>query len=89
MDDIKDKTKFFKCLANEHRLAIVIFLKNKKSASVSEISEHVRTSFKATSKHLLYLNKKGILVHNYDAPFVMYSLSTNSLKFIKDIISLL
>jgi len=86
MDDIKDKVKCFKCLANENRLAIVIFLKNKKSASVSEISDNVKTSFKATSKHLIYLIKKGILVRHNNSPFVMYSLSTTSSRFIRNII---
>ncbi|MBA4320404.1 MAG: hypothetical protein C0412_18555 [Flavobacterium sp.] len=89
MEKIKQISSDLKCLANEHRLTIVSYLKKKKSASVGEIADNTRISFKATSKHLLSLLKKGILVSHYDGPFVMYSLSTNQSELIKNIISLI
>ena len=80
-----------KIIADENRLGILKYLKKKKSASVGEISDQLKISFKATSKHLLSLVKKGVLVRKPDNPFVIYSLSpnSNSSKLIKNIISFL
>ena len=88
-NNIKKISQSLKCLTNEHRLTIVLFLKNRKSASVGDISDHVRISFKATSKHLFYLVKSGILVRHYDGPFVMYSLSANLSELINNLVSIL
>lgn len=89
MENIKQASLHLKCLANEHRLTIILFLKKKKLASVGEISDHTKISFKATSKHLLYLLKQGILISHYDGPFVMYSLSINPPELIKRILLLI
>jgi DNA-binding transcriptional ArsR family regulator len=89
MENIRQTSLDLKCLANEHRLTIILFLKNRKSASVGEISDNTKISFKATSKHLLYLVKRGLLISHYDGPFVMYSLSANPPGLIKNLISFL
>jgi len=78
-----------KIVAEENRLEILKFLKKRKTASVGEIADSLKISFKATSKHLLILVKKRILVRHPDNPFVIYSLSTNPPVLIKNIISLL
>ncbi len=88
-DEIREKILGLKCLANEHRLGIVIYLKAKKSASVGEIADQLKISFKATSKHLAILTKAGILVCQSDNPFVIYSLSPNPAKFIRHLLLLL
>ncbi|MEI6191350.1 MAG: winged helix-turn-helix domain-containing protein [bacterium] len=97
-DKNKDKDKELKLLwaelkiiADENRLGILKYLKKKKSASVGEISDQLKISFKATSKHLLFLVKKEILFRQPDNPFVIYSLSSNSnqSKLIKSVISFL
>lgn len=88
--DILQKSLELKYLANEHRLGIVMFLKKRKSATVGEISDTLHLSFKGTSKHLLFLVKKGILIRHDDNPFVIYSLSSSNLSsLIKQIVSLL
>jgi len=74
-----------KIVADENRLGILKFLKKRKSASVGEISDSLKISFKATSKHLLLLVKRGILVRHPDNPFVIYSLSANPPELIKKI----
>jgi DNA-binding transcriptional ArsR family regulator len=88
-EEIKQKSRELKSLANEHRLGIILYLKKKKTASVGEIADNLKISFKATSKHLLFLKKAGVLVKRFDNPFVYYSLSSNSSKLIKDLISFL
>lgn len=78
-----DTTKFkqitfdLKILAEKHRLEILNLLKTGKSKSVGQIADHLNISFKATSKHLLYFAKKGILKRRYDGPFVLYKISDN------------
>ena len=91
MVEINKKSADLKCLANEHRLGIVTYLKLKKSASVGEIADHLKNSlsFKATSKHLAILEKGGVLTHRSDNPFNIYSISFDSSNLIKSIISLL
>jgi len=90
MAEISGKSADLKCLANEHRLAIVMYLKNKKSASVGEIADHLSASvsFKATSKHLAILEKGGVLACRSDGPFMIYSISADSSAFLKHLISL-
>ena len=88
-EEIKIKSLDLKYLANEHRLAIVMYLKIKKSASVGEIADNLKISFKATSKHLAILEKGGVLTCQSDNPFMIYSLSPNSSRFIRHLISLL
>lgn len=87
--EIRRKSLDLKCLANEHRLAIVVYLKMKKSASVGEIADNLKISFKATSKHLAILEKGGILACQSDNPFMIYFISPDSSALIKSTISLL
>lgn len=91
IEEIKTKSSSLKCLANEHRLGIVIYLKSRKCASVGEIADNMKTtlSFKATSKHLAILVKGGVLVCTPDNPFMIYSLSPNTSKFLSSLISIL
>lgn len=87
--EIYRKSTDLKCLANQHRLAIVMYLKIKKLASVGEIADNLKISFKATSKHLAILEKGGVLARRSDNPFMIYSISSGSSDFIKSTISLL
>ncbi len=90
-EELKLLCEELKIIADENRLGILKYLKKKRSASVGEISDNLKISFKATSKHLLFLVKKGILIRQPDNPFVIYSMSSNlnMAKLIKNIISFL
>lgn len=44
--------RILKALANKRRLAIIQYLGQEKEATVGDIAEHIKLSFKATSKHL-------------------------------------
>lgn len=54
---IKEAEKVLKALANARRLAIVKYLRQEKEATVGDVAEAIKLSFKATSKHL------GVLAH--------------------------
>jgi DNA-binding transcriptional ArsR family regulator len=84
---IKELEANLEIFANERRLAILSYLKIKKAASVGDIADNIKISFKAASKHLLYLAGKGILIRRYDGPFVLYKVSSNLPQFTRLIIS--
>jgi len=54
-DRLIEAERILKALANRRRLAIVRFLHGRDSASVGDISAHIRLSFAATSRHLRVL----------------------------------
>lgn len=58
---MKDYEKILKALANRRRLQIIKYLKDKKLATVTNIAEHLKLSFKSTSKHLAILFGAGIV----------------------------
>ncbi len=78
-----------KALANRRRLAILRFLKTKKEVSVGDISEEIKLSFKATSKHLGVLSAAGIVDREQRSLQMFYHLSSDSLIPARSIISLL
>jgi DNA-binding transcriptional ArsR family regulator len=82
---LKQMRNDLKILADGNRLEILRFLKKKKEAPVCTISDNIGASFKATSKHLLFLARKGILKRRYDSPFVLYKFS-NTLSEIHRIV---
>lgn len=76
-DNKKQLEEILKMLSEEHKLKILSFLKVKNEKSVGQIADYLGISFKATSKHLLHLSKRGILKRRYDGPFVLYKISGN------------
>jgi DNA-binding transcriptional ArsR family regulator len=89
-DKVKNYKKMemeFETFANKHRLVILNYLKKKRSGSVGQIADEIELPFKTTSKHLLYLAKRGILKRRYDGSFVLYKISENLSKTVDLIIS--
>lgn len=58
---MKELEKIYKALANRRRLEIIKYLKKQKEASVWQLSEHLKLSFKSTSRHLAVLRSVDIL----------------------------
>jgi DNA-binding transcriptional ArsR family regulator len=56
----KELERVLKALANRRRVAIVRYLKARTEASVGDIAEEIRLSFKSTSRHLSVLMGAGI-----------------------------
>ena len=57
----KETEKMLKALANIRRLKILNYLYSKKEASVGDISESIRLSFRSTSRHLAVLMAADII----------------------------
>jgi len=65
----------FKTLANVNRLKIIRLLSDKPKLNVSDISEHLKISFSATSRHLIILQRVDVLIAEGSAGHVFYSLN--------------
>ena len=78
-----------KAVANKRRLAILAFLKKNKIASVGEIAESIKLSFKATSKHLVILANMEILEKEQENLQMFYRISDTQISVIKHLISIL
>lgn len=81
--------RILKALANRRRLSIVKFVKNKKEASVGEIADNIKLSFKSTSRHLNVLSLADVLDREQRSSQVFYSINTDLRELIRRIITLL
>ena len=70
----KELERELKALANKRRLAIIKFLKQNKEASVGDIAEAIKLSFKSTSKHLSVLRGVDIVEHEQRSLSYYYKL---------------
>ena len=87
MQTVRDTERILKALANRRRLAILKFLQRKGHAKVGSISEEIKLSFKATSKHLGVLSAAGMvegeqfgLGVNYDLKMPVHKLTKSALE---------
>ena len=83
---MKEQEKILKALANKRRLQIIKYLKNKKEATVGEIADHLKLSFKSSSKHLLMLMHTNIVEKEQRSLSAFYSLSSHYPPIIRSII---
>ncbi len=72
---MKHHEKILKALANRRRLEIIKYLKENKEASVGEIANHIKLSFKSTSRHLSILLGADILEKEQRGLLVFYGLA--------------
>ena len=86
---MKEYEKILKALANRRRLQIIKYLKDKKLATVTDISEHLKLSFKSTSKHLAVLFGVGILEKEQKSLSMFYSISDSLSILAKRVIDII
>lgn len=79
--------KILKALANKRRLEIIKYIKERKEANVGDIAEHIKLSFKSTSRHLSVLLGADILEKEQRNLSVFYSLAPKLASLAKLVIS--
>jgi DNA-binding transcriptional ArsR family regulator len=84
---MKETEKILKVLANYRRLAITKYLNKSGSASVGDIAEEIKLSFKATSKHLGIMRSAGLLERDQVDLQMIYSLNKPLHSIVKTVIS--
>ena len=86
---MKEYEKTLKALANRRRLQIIKYLKDKKTATVTDIAGHIKLSFKSTSKHLAVLFGAGIVDKEQKNLSMFYSVAEPLSKLAKQVIGLI
>ena len=87
--DIRKLEKILKALANRRRLAILRYLKKNKVASVADIADEIKLTFKATSNHLRVLATLDLLEREQQGYHGMYRIVKDQKPVVQYIISLL
>lgn len=85
----KEAERVLKALANARRLTIVKYLNENKQASVGQVAEHIKLSFKSTSNHLLLLSAAGILEREQTSTNVFYSFKAPIPPLVKHVLTIL
>ncbi|MEK7567519.1 MAG: metalloregulator ArsR/SmtB family transcription factor [Patescibacteria group bacterium] len=85
----KDLERLLKAIANKRRLNILRFLKKKKEASVGDIAEEIKLSFRATSKHLKILDSVDLLDKEQRSIQIFYRFSDSAPELSRRILSIL
>lgn len=85
----KELERIFKAFANKRRIAILKFLKGKSRASVGDIANAIKLSFRATSKHLVILSALDIVDKEQVSLTVFYSLSKSRDDIVTKLVSTL
>jgi DNA-binding transcriptional ArsR family regulator len=86
---MKDLEKILKALANRRRLSIIKYLKNNGEASVGDIAEAIKLSFRSTSKHLGILAAVDIIEREQRSLQMFYRLSQTQKSATTRIIALI
>lgn len=73
--DVRNLEKILKALANKRRILIIQFLAKEKEANVGEITEKIKLSYKATSKHLGVLYSAELVEREQRSLEMYYCLS--------------
>lgn len=85
----KELERVLKALANQRRLTILIYLRSGKEAAVGDIANHLKLSFKATSKHISVLAAAGIVEKEQQSKVVLSSLSSGMPEVARAVLKLL
>ena len=85
----KELERILKALANGRRIAILKFIKKSGRASVGEIADAIKLSFKATSKHLTILSNVNILDKEQISLTMLYFLPKENHPIVSKLLSIL
>jgi len=80
--------RLLKPLANRRRIGIIRFLKARKEATVSDIADAIKLSFRSTSKHLGLLASAEIVEREQRSLQMFYSIPRNLPPVVAAVISL-
>ena len=73
----RELERIMKAFANRRRLSIVSYLKKRKEATVGDIAEEIKLSFRSTSKHLGVLSAAGILEREQRSVQMYYKVASD------------
>ncbi len=80
--------RLFKAVANKRRLEILRLLITEGEKSVSGVSEHLGISYVSASRHLLQLERVGLLKNRQQSLWVYYSINNMPSESCREILEL-
>ncbi len=83
MKTAKQFERYFKGVANHHRIAILHLVSKNEGITLDGIAGHLGRNFKTISEHTRKLVHSGLLNKNYKGQNVVHSLSPYGIKFLK------
>ncbi len=86
---MKKLEKILKVFASARRLSILSYLANRKSATVGQITDEIKLSFKSTSRHLSVLFAADLVEKEQRSLEVHYRLSTSAIRMLRTILTIL
>ena len=84
----KELEKILKALANKRRISILKYLKSESSASVGDIADEIKLSFRATSKHLMMLSRADIVGKEQVSLTMVYGLEKEKHPIVQKLLEL-
>ena len=85
----KQLERILKALANRRRIMILKFIKKSGPSSVGDISNAIKLSFKATSKHLMLMSNADILEKQQVSLTMLYSLPKNHHPLVSKLLTII
>lgn len=79
----KNLERYYKGVANHHRIEILFLLHNSKGLTLIEISETLKCNFKTISEHTRRLQAAGLIQKEYRSNYVLHTLSPYGEKMYK------
>jgi len=84
----KELEKIFKAVANRRRILILKYLKQKGAATVGDIAEEIKLSFRSTSRHLSVLYSAELLDKRQASLNIFYFILKSRKELINKLLSL-
>ena len=82
----KELERLLKAVANHRRLSILKYLQRAKKPNVGDIADHLKLSFRSTSRHLVILKSVGLIDKEQIGVEMHYSMESDIPSVIKHIL---
>ncbi|MCK4256949.1 winged helix-turn-helix transcriptional regulator [candidate division WOR-3 bacterium] len=89
MTDVNELMRLFKAVANKRRLEILRLLSSKGEKNVSEVAECMDISIMSASRHLLQLERVGLLKNRQQSIWIYYSINDKPSPIAKNVLQLI
>ena len=86
--EVNELMRLFKAAANKRRLEILRLLITEGEKNVSDVCEHLGISYVSASRHLLQLERVGLLKNRQQSLWVYYSINDTSSESCREILEL-
>ena len=87
--EVNDLVRLFKAVANKRRVEILRLLLTEGEKNVSEVAQRLEISFVSASRHLLQLERVGLLKNYQKSLWVYYSVNDGPSSEVKALLQII